>query len=95
MKTLSSTIRAILIPAVLLSIATYFSSCKEDEVFPPPAISLSATTASSTAGQKISTTVIVESPAGGSTLTILVNGAADPNLPNVDLAGEVTVEKLI
>lgn len=82
-----------MLPAILLGLATYFTSCKEDEVFPAPVITLSAVSASNIPGQKVTTKITIDAPAGGQTLNILVNGAASAELPNVDLAGEVTTEK--
>lgn len=74
-----------MLPAILLGLATYFTSCKEDEVFPAPVITLSAVSASNIPGQKVTTKITIDAPAGGQTLNILVNGAASAELPNVDL----------
>lgn len=68
----------------------FMSSCKddnEDPTFPAPTISVSTTTASGLAGAKVTTSVVVDSPAGGKTLNILVNGASNASLPAVTLDG--------
>jgi hypothetical protein len=82
------------VPVVLVAgFATFFTSCDEDEVFPPPSVSLSSSASSNPPGQKVTTSVTVESPAGGQSLNILVNGATDANLPAQDLGGEVSVTR--
>ena len=64
------------------------SSCKKDEAIKPaPTLSLSSTSASNSAGLQVSTTVTVNSPEGGKTLAITVNGIADASLPDVALDG--------
>jgi hypothetical protein len=75
--------------ATLFAAVVYLSSCnKDDNPGPAPTLTLSSSTASNTAGTAVTTSVTVDAPEGGKTLTILVNGAADASLPNVDLAGE-------
>lgn len=72
----------------------FVSSCKDDSTtdptFPAPTISVSTTTASGLAGAKVSTSVVVDSPAGGKTLSMLVNGTSNSALPAVTLDGTET-----
>ncbi len=58
------------------------SSCTKTETItykPAPTILLSAYTASNVAGNQVSTTVTINAPEGGKTLTATVNGVADAN----------------
>jgi len=75
------------IPAMLLGISLSIISCKKDENKPAPSVTVTPGTTSNLPGAKVTTSVSVNAPAGGKTLTILVNGAQDAALPNVDLAG--------
>lgn len=80
----------VLASIVFVAVA-YLTSCKSSDPTPAvPTVSLSANTASNAPGQHVTTTATVDAPAGGKTLTITVNGAADSSLPNVDLGGEKT-----
>jgi hypothetical protein len=90
MKAAMSKFFKLCIPALIVVIATFLSSCDEDEVFPAPTVNLSSAASSNPPGQKVTTSITVEAPAGGQTLSILVNGATDATLPDVDLAGEVS-----
>jgi hypothetical protein len=77
-------ISAIVVTGFMLAL----SSCKKDDaVKPAPTLSLSSTSASNTAGSQVSTVVTVNSPEGGKTLAITVNGVADASLPDVTLDG--------
>jgi hypothetical protein len=77
-------ISAIVVTGFMLAL----SSCKKDDaVKPAPTLSLSSTSASNTAGSQVSTVVTVNSPEGGKTLAITVNGIADASLPDVTLDG--------
>lgn len=76
------------LPVLALVMAISFSSCtKTESTKPAPTVTVSPTTASSTVGSKVSTSVQVDSPEGGVTLTILVNGTTNTALPNVTLNG--------
>ncbi len=69
----------------------FLSSCSDTKTNKPaPTLSISTASTSNTAGSLATTTVSVNAPEGGKTLTILVNGAASSALPNVDLAGATT-----
>ena len=71
-----------------LGMAISFSSCKKTETNKPaPTVSVNPISASNTAGSKVSTNVQVDSPEGGTTLNILVNGVANTTLPDVALDG--------
>jgi len=77
-------VSAIVVTGFMLAL----SSCKKDEAIKPaPTLSLSSTSASNSAGLQVSTTVTVNSPEGGKTLAITVNGIADASLPDVALDG--------
>jgi hypothetical protein len=76
---------------MLLAGIAYLSSCSSNDPTPiAPTITLSSTNVSAMPGQTVSTTATVDAPAGGKTLEILVNGAANGSLPNVDLAGSTS-----
>ena len=69
----------------------FLSSCTETKTNKPaPTLTLSAASASNTAGSAVTTTVSVNAPEGGKTLSILVNGVANSALPDVALAGATT-----
>ena len=71
-----------------LGMAISFSSCKKTETNKPaPTVTVNPISASNTAGSKVSTNVQVDSPEGGTTLNILVNGVANTTLPDVALDG--------
>ncbi len=54
------------------------SSCtKTEAIKPAPTLTLSATSTSDVAGATVTTSVTVDSPEGGKTLAVLVNGASD------------------
>lgn len=95
-KNLSNFAFRLIVPALIAGMILSFSSCKEDEkTKPAPTVSLSSATGSNTPGQKVTVTVSVNAPEGGQTLTILVNGAANTSLPNIDLAGKTTLEQVV
>jgi len=74
--------------SLALGLAVSLSSCKDDDpILAAPTVTLSTAAASSTAGSKVTTSVQVDSPEGGKTLTILVNGVANSALPDVTLDG--------
>src|SRR5258706_6961438 len=76
--------------AVVLGSLLLLASCKKDNVEPikpAPTLTVSTASASSTAGTVVATSVHVDSPEGGKTLTMLVNGVTDGALPNVTLDG--------
>lgn len=78
---------------VALLIAGFFIvSCKDENNSnkPAPTITLTPTSTSNAPGQAVSTSVVVDAPEGGKKLTILVNGAANAAIPDVDLAGETS-----
>ncbi len=72
----------------VVAFLSVLSSCKTDPVTnkAAPSLTLSSPTASNLAGAVVTTTVTINAPEGGKTLTILVNGVANATLPNVDLA---------
>jgi hypothetical protein len=79
--------------AFLIAGVALFSSCdNSDPNAPAPTITLSSNDASNAPGEDVSTTVTVDAPEGGKTLTITVNGATSAALPNVDLGGEKSKE---
>ncbi len=76
--------------AVVLGSMLFLASCKKDNpepAKPAPTLTVSSQATANTAGSQVSTSVTVDAPAGGKTLTILVNGAADTSVPNVTLDG--------
>ena len=76
------------IPALIIGLALSMSSCKKDESNKPaPIVSVTPATASGIAGAHATTSVAVDSPEGGKTLAILVNGVASSALPDVALDG--------
>ncbi len=84
----SKTILRLMAPALMMAIAIGFSGCKKDTANKPaPVLTVSPTSASNTAGSKVTTSVSIDSPEGGATLAILVNGIANANLPDVTLDG--------
>lgn len=89
MKQLNVLTRSVLSwSAAVLIISIGLSSCKKDESNKPaPTVTVTPTTTSNTAGSKVSTSVQIDSPEGGATLNILVNGVADASLPAVSLDG--------
>jgi hypothetical protein len=64
---------------MVCGLTVFLSSCKDDNetTKPAPTITLSATTASNTAGSSVSADVTIDAPEGGKALTVNVNGAAD------------------
>ena len=79
------------LPVLALVIMFNFSSCtKTESNKPAPTVTVNPTSTSNTAGTKVSTSVQVDSPEGGVTLTILVNGTANSALPNVTLNGSAS-----
>jgi len=70
-------IKAIAMLMVLGSMI-FVTSCKdsEDPTFPAPTLTVNPTTTEGLPGAKVTTSVIVDSPAGGKTLTTMVNGSA-------------------
>lgn len=85
--------------AVLFSVVAFLailSSCTKTETNKAaPTLSLSAATGSGIAGATVTTTVTVNAPEGGKTLSILVNGAANTTLPNVDLASATSKDVVV
>ena len=81
---LKGSIAVLTIAAGMLS-----TSCSDSNTSnkPAPTVTVTPLTASNTAGNTASTDVSVDSPEGGATLKILVNGAADATLPDVTLDG--------
>ena len=69
-------------------------ACSEDpatpELKPAPTLSLSEASASDLAGSTVTTSVTVDAPEGGKTLSILLNGVADNSLPSVTLNGSTS-----
>ena len=67
----------------------FVASCKDDEdpTFPAPTITVGTASASGLAGAKVTTTVTVDSPGGGKTLSILVSGPTTVTMPDVPLDG--------
>lgn len=95
-KKLSNFALRLFVPVLFTGMMLSFSSCKEDEkTKPAPTVSLSSATASNSPGQKVNVTVSVNAPEGGQTLTILVNGIASTSLPNIDLAGQTSLEQAV
>jgi hypothetical protein len=81
----------LIVPAMVLAIGIGFSSCKKDESLKPaPSVTVTPTTASNVAGAAVTASVQVDSPEGGATLKILVNGAANTALPDVALDGSAS-----
>jgi hypothetical protein len=79
------------IPFLLMAIAINFSACKKEEANKPaPIVTVNPTTVSNTPGSTVATSVLVESPEGGQTLAILVNGQSNSSLPNVTLDGSAS-----
>ncbi len=90
---LFSEIKAFLILGVMTVFFFSFFSCQKSEVTKPaPTISLSSTQGSNLPGAQVSTTVTVNAPEGGQTLSIAINGVADASLPNITLKGSTTEE---
>jgi uncharacterized lipoprotein YbaY len=84
----TATILRWITPAVILGMTLSFTGCKKDTANKPaPTVTVTPASASNTAGSKVTTSVAVDSPEGGATLAILVNGVANANLPNVTLDG--------
>ncbi len=78
----------LIIPMMVLSMAIGFTSCKKDESNKPaPSVTVTPTTASNVAGAAVTASVQVDSPEGGSSLVIKVNGTANTALPDVALDG--------
>lgn len=74
--------------ALVVGVIGFLASCSDTKTNKPaPTLTVNPATASNIAGAAVTTTVSVSAPEGGKTLTILVNGAASTDLPNVDLAG--------
>jgi len=66
--------------ALVVAFVFVLSSCTKTETKtnkPAPTITLSATTAQNVAGAQVSTNVTVDSPEGGATLLVTVNGVVD------------------
>jgi hypothetical protein len=98
---LYSTLRKILKPliqmkkftSILLSIVAIgsmaiFQSCEKTETAKPaPALTLSSSTASALPGKSAVTKVSVNSPNGGSTIQITVNGSASSAYPDLTFTG--------
>ena len=75
-------------PVLAACMVLFFSSCKKTETNKPaPSVTVTPTAASDLAGKAVTTSVQVDSPEGGVTLAILVNGAANTALPDVALDG--------
>ncbi len=87
-------LKYLLLGMTLFATVSFLSSCDDDEegAKPAPTISLDPSTGSNAPGFAVTTTVTIDAPAGGETLSILVNGAADANLPDVDLEGETSTD---
>jgi hypothetical protein len=69
-------------------------ACSEDPATPAlkpaPTLSLSEASASDLAGSTVTTSVTIDAPEGGKTLSILLNGVADSSLPSVTLNGSTS-----
>jgi hypothetical protein len=64
-----------ILPALLIAISVSFTSCeKTEDDFEAPTLSLSAESALNVAGNDVTTTVTIASPAGAKSLVILKNG---------------------
>jgi hypothetical protein len=75
-------------PALTLALAIGFSSCTKTETNKPaPIVTVTPATTSNLAGAVVTASVQVDSPEGGQTLSILVNGQANSTLPDVTLDG--------
>lgn len=73
---------------LILGLAVSLSSCKKDDpILPAPTLTLTPAAVSNTAGTKVTTSLQIDAPEGGKTLTILVNGIANASLPDVALDG--------
>ncbi|MBI1766922.1 MAG: Ig-like domain repeat protein [Bacteroidetes bacterium] len=67
------------------------SSCtKTESNKPAPTISLSSSSTSNVAGSQVSTTVTINAPEGGKTLSVTINGVADANFADGTLSGAVS-----
>src|SRR5262245_51899175 len=91
MKSLNLFGQAIKAMAMMMVVASIFvlSSCKDDEdpTFAAPAITLSSSSASGLAGTKVSTSVTVDSPAGGKTLNVAVAPTSAGSISPITLDG--------
>jgi len=74
---------------MVVGMVLFVSSCKDEEepTFPAPTITLSSSEASGLPGDKVSTTVTVDSPAGGKTLNVSVVPASGGSIAPVTLDG--------
>ncbi len=77
----------VLVMTIVLAIVA--TSCKDSTTAnkPAPTITLTPAAASNVAAAKVTTSAQVDSPEGGASLKITVNGIADASLPTVTLDG--------
>src|ERR1041385_5033310 len=69
-------VKAIAMLMVLGSVI-FLASCKDDPTTPPaPSLTVNPISTTGLPGAKVSTSVVVDSPAGGKTLTTMVNGSS-------------------
>src|ERR1044072_5725309 len=75
LKTHGPAIKTIAMSMVVGSLI-FMTSCKDDPATPPaPTLTVNPSSTSDVAGAKVTTQVTVDSPAGGKTLTTMVNGS--------------------
>jgi hypothetical protein len=89
-----------ILPALLIAISVSFTSCeKTEDDFEAPTIALSSASALNVAGNDVTTTVTIASPAGAKSLVILKNGVPSETVTfnmekSVDYDFTYTVEAL-
>ncbi len=83
--------RIVLLPVLLIILATGLNSCNDDEniIKDPPTFSLTSESAQSVAGAEVSTLISINAPAGAKSLNILRNGSPYSTVP---FNGETSLE---